>query len=208
MDSSLLTIQEAKRVIRRTMVERRSRLPVEERVRLTNLATQRFLDLGELCDAKIVAGFVATRSEIDAESVLTALRQRGLEIVLPRVATLRAPSRLRFHRYTHRAELTPGSFGLLEPTPKMSEVPAHVIDVFIVPGLAFDQHGMRVGYGGGYYDECAAYVRAHPNAGKALFIGFAFDFQLLESCPAAEWDVPSDYIITDARTICCSKGDN
>ena len=75
----------------------------------------------------------------------------------------------------------------------------------MVPGLAFDKHGARVGYGGGYYDELAAFVRAHPEATTARFIGYAFDFQVVETCPSGEWDVPLDTIVTDERVIRCQE---
>jgi 5-formyltetrahydrofolate cyclo-ligase len=98
-----------------------------------------------------------------------------------------------------------GIFGLLEPAPDFPEFAAHEIDVFMVPGLAFDKRGARVGYGGGYYDELAAYVRAHPDATNARFVGYAFDFQLVEACPAGEWDVPLDAIVTDECVVRCQE---
>ena len=60
----------------------------------------------------------------------------------------------------------------------------------MVPGLAFDARGGRVGYGGGYYDELMAYVRSHPDGPSGFFVGFGYDFQVAESCPTGEWDVP------------------
>jgi 5-formyltetrahydrofolate cyclo-ligase len=102
-----------------------------------------------------------------------------------------------------RADLVFGIFGLLEPRQDAPEVASHDIDLFMVPGLAFDRRGTRVGYGGGYYDELAAYVRAHPDATNARFVGFAFDFQLLDTCPTGEWDVPLDSVVTDERVVRC-----
>ena len=72
---------------------------------------------------------------------------------------------------------------------------------------ATDRRGARVGYGGGYYDELAAYVKAHPDATAARFIGFAFDFQLVDTCPAGEWDVPLDRIVTNERVVVCDASD-
>jgi len=190
------------------MGERRDRLSLEEREELTREATSRLLSLPELRSAKIVAGFVSTRSEINTEPALEALRERGVEIVLPRVSTELIPPRLRFHRVTDRSQLVFGIFGLLEPSIECEEVAAHAIDVFLVPGLAFDRHGVRIGYGGGYYDELAAYVRAHPDAASTLFAGFAFDFQLLDTCPTGEWDVPIDCVVTNERVVRCGENDD
>ena len=118
------------------------------------------------------------------------------------------PPRLRFHRADDRAELVFGIFGLLEPRPDAPEVAAHDIDLFMVPGLAFDRRGTRVGYGGGYYDELAAYVRALPNATHAQFVGYAFDFQLLDTCPTGEWDEPLDSVVTDERIVRCREAND
>jgi len=208
MLSSELSLREEKRAVRRAMVERRDSLSLEEREGRTREATDRFLAIPEIRAAKVVAGFVSTRSEIDTDPVLAGLRDRGVEIVLPRVSTELIPPRLRFHRVTDRSQLVFGIFGLLEPSVDCEEVQSHSIDVFMVPGLAFDRQGVRIGYGGGYYDELAAYVRAHPEAASTLFVGFAFDFQLLDTCPTGEWDVPIDCIVTDERVVRCGKNDD
>jgi 5-formyltetrahydrofolate cyclo-ligase len=155
-----------------------------------------------------VAGFVSTRSEIDTEPLLDQLRQRGVDVVLPRVSTGLIPPRLRFHRVQRRSELVFGIFGLLEPGPDLPELAAHEIDLFMVPGLAFDKRGARIGYGGGYYDELAAYVHAHPDATTARFVGYSFDFQLVETCPSGEWDVPLDTIVTDERVVRCKESND
>jgi 5-formyltetrahydrofolate cyclo-ligase len=187
------------------MAERREVLSPEQRASLAATAAERFLELDEIRHAKTVAGFVSTRSEIDTHPLLEQLRKRGIEVVLPRVSTGLIPPRLRFHSAEHRSDFVFGIFGLLEPAATCPEVAAHDVDLFVVPGLAFDQRGFRVGYGGGYYDELTAYVRAHPDAANARFIGFAFDFQLVEVCPAGEWDVPLDYVVTDERIVRCQE---
>ncbi len=203
MHPAELSLREEKRALRRAMAERRDTLPAESRVQMAAQAAERFLELPEVRSARTVAGFVSTRSEIDTEPLLQALRQRGVDVVLPRVSTGLIPPRLRFHRVEKKDDLVFGIFGLLEPSLESPEVAAHAIDVFMVPGLAFDGRGARVGYGGGYYDELAAYVRAHPDATAARFVGFAFDFQLVDHCPSGEWDVPLDCIVTNERIVHC-----
>jgi 5-formyltetrahydrofolate cyclo-ligase len=203
MLSTELSLKEEKRALRRAMAEKRDALSSEERKRMAAAATEIFCELPEVRVAHTVAGFVSTRSEIDTEALLQRFRQRGVTVVLPRVSTGLIPPRLRFHRVEEKSELVFGIFGLLEPGQDCPEVPAQEIDVCLVPGLAFAKRGDRVGYGGGYYDELAAYVRAHPNATGSIFVGFAFDFQLLESCPTGEWDVPVDCVVTDERSIRC-----
>jgi 5-formyltetrahydrofolate cyclo-ligase len=205
MHPSELSLREEKRALRRAMAEQRDALTSAERDAMTERAVELFLDLPEARLAKTVAGFVSTRSEIDTEPLLEKFRKRGVDVVLPRVSTGLIPPRLRFHRADKRSELVFGIFGLLEPSPDSPELAAHEIDIFMVPGLAFDKRGARIGYGGGYYDELAAYVRAHPDSTNARFIGFTFDFQLVETCPSGEWDVPLDTIVTDERVVRCKE---
>ncbi len=203
MHPAELSLREEKRALRRAMAEQRDAISADRRAQMIAQASERFLGLDEVRSARVVAGFVSTRSEIETGSLLDDLRARGVEVVLPRVSTELIPPRLRFHRVESKADLVFGIFGLLEPRADCPEVPAHEVDVFMVPGLAFDFRGARVGYGGGYYDELAAYVRAHPDSAAARFIGFAFDFQLVDTCPSGEWDVPLDGIVTDERVVHC-----
>jgi 5-formyltetrahydrofolate cyclo-ligase len=205
MHPAELSLREEKRALRRAMAEQRDAMTPAERDAMNERAVERFLELPEIRLAKTVAGFVSTRSEIDTEPLLAQLRKRDVDVVLPRVSTGLIPPRLRFHRADRRSELVFGIFGLLEPAPDSPELSAHEIDVFMVPGLAFDKRGARIGYGGGYYDELAAYVHAHPDATNARFVGYAFDFQLVEACPAGEWDVPLDAIVTDERVVRCQE---
>ena len=205
MHPSELSLREEKRALRRAMAEQRDALSPAQREAMTEQAVELFLDLPEVRLARTVAGFVSTRSEVDTHPLLEQLRKRGVEVVLPRVSTGLIPPRLRFHKADRRSDLVFGIFGLLEPGPDCPELAAQDIDVFMVPGLVFDQRGARIGYGGGYYDELAAYVRAHPDATNARFIGYAFDFQLVDACPAGEWDVPLDTIVTDERVVRCKE---
>ena len=205
MYSVELSLREEKRALRRAMAEKRDALTQDERDAMTERAVERLLELPEVRAARTVAGFVSTRSEISTEKLLDELRKRDVDVVLPRVSMGLIPPRLRFHRVSHRSELVFGIFGLLEPGPDCPELPAQDIDVFMVPGLVFDKRGARIGYGGGYYDELAAFVRAHPDATTAQFIGYAFDLQVVETCPSGEWDVPLDTIVTDERVIPCKE---
>jgi 5-formyltetrahydrofolate cyclo-ligase len=191
--SSLL---EEKRTLRLTMRERRKALPAAERARRSQKAAARLLALPELARAATVAGFSALPEELDPAAALAALRRRGALVALPRVTS--ASPRLRFHRAPEAADLLPGPFGILEPDAREPEIAAEALDVILVPGIAFDAQGRRLGFGGGYYDELAGAVR---RGGRALLIGVGFDFQLVERCPSGETDAILDGVVTDARVI-------
>jgi 5-formyltetrahydrofolate cyclo-ligase len=73
----------------------------------------------------------------------------------------------------------------------------------ILPGLAFDRDGRRLGYGGGYYDEAVGRLRA---AGRGFLVALGYDFQLVERCPAGDGDVTVDCVVTDAQVVRCGGG--
>lgn len=176
------------------MSDRRMALVPEDRSQRSRAAAALLVGLPEAAHARVVAGFVAARGEIDPAPVLEDFRRRGGEVVLPRVSD--GSPRLRFHAAT-AADLRPGAYGMLEPDPACREVPVEAIDLFVVPGLAFDGAGRRLGYGGGYYDELSAHVRG----AKAVLIGFAYDFQIVARCPAGEGDRPVACVVTDDRVL-------
>ena len=154
------------------------------------------LALPELVGARVFSAYVPTRGELDVSLVVAERVAAGATVVYPRVAIERP--RLRFHVVEPETPLKVGAFGILEPPADAPEVPAEAIDVVLVPGLAFDIEGRRLGYGGGYYDELAQRLRAH---GRGFLVGTGFDFQLIDRCPTGDDDVSLDCIVTDARVI-------
>lgn len=91
-----------------------------------------------------------------------------------------------------------GKWGILEPI-ELMKVAYKNIDLVLVPGIAFDRRGFRLGFGFGYYDK---FLKKVP---KAVKIGLAFDFQVVDKIPKEEHDVPVDFIITEKRVIECGR---
>ena len=100
---------------------------------------------------------------------------------------------LRVAELTSMAELVEGAYGILEPADPRLVDPA-TIEVWIVPGIAFDARGYRVGHGGGYFD---AFFHAHST--DALKIALAYALQLVDAVPASDHDVPVDLVVTEAE---------
>jgi 5-formyltetrahydrofolate cyclo-ligase len=192
------SLVEEKRVLRRAMSDRRAALPAEERAERSRQAARRLAELPELAGARAVAGFLAKGTEIDPAEALAEVGRRGGTVVYPRVTT--GEPRLRFHWVAGPDELRPGAYGILEPEAACPEVAPQDLDVILLPGLAFDPAGRRLGYGGGYYDEVGGLVRRE---GRALLVGVGFDFQVVDRCPAGEDDVNIDGVVTDARLVRC-----
>ena len=185
------------------MAQRRQQLSADGSARLSALAVAQLTALPPF-DAALtgtIAGFLPIKGEIDPGVALAGARARGATVVFPRVTPAATP-RLRFHRADAPGDLAPGPFGLLEPTATCPELPLGSIDVMIVPGLAFDLGGGRLGFGGGYYDEVADALRTGK---RALLVGFGFDFQVVARCPADARDARMDWLVTDQRAVHCGK---
>ena len=139
--------------------------------------------------AGCLASYVSIANEVDTLILIDLALDSGKRVAVPVVK----PNRTLIHREVRsRAELTPSSFGLLEPLCEVGAVvPPDAFDVVLVPGLAFDHAGNRVGFGAGYYDRFL--LRA-----PAFKIGLAYDFQLFDRLPAGPRDIPMDLIVTES----------
>lgn len=195
-------LAEAKRALRLAMRTAREGLSADERVARTVTAVERLLDLPAFAqlEGRVIAGYVAVGGELSPAGALAFVRDGGGTVALPRVSD--AAPRLRFHTMAPEIRLRTGRFGLLEPPETAPEIRPADVAVMIVPGLAFDGGGRRVGFGGGYYDG----VIEEARAGGAVVIGFAYDFQIVERCPAGRDDRAVDLVVTDARVIDAAAG--
>ena len=102
------------------------------------------------------------------------------------------------YRYSSEENMRVSSLGIKEPVPALCEtVSPENIDIIIMPGVAFDVNGNRIGFGKGCYDRFLSDK-------KPVLIAAAFDFQIFENIPAEPFDIPCDYIVTEIRTIDCS----
>lgn len=204
MASAESAFWEEKRSLRRAMKDRRAGLTPEERAQAAADAAARLVALPQLGAAaaggECVAGFSAVRGELDPRAALEAARAAGAQVAFPRVDDAASP-RLRLHVTASAAELRPGRFGIAEPDGTLPEVAPEDVAVMVVPGLAFDAAGRRLGFGGGYYDELLAAPAARRR--PAFVVGFGYDFQVVAVCPAGERDGRVDCVITEARVIHC-----
>lgn len=138
-----------------------------------------------------ISGFLPIGTEIDPRPAMEAAAHRG-PVCVPVIDGPGLP--LRFARWMPGAPLVRGPFGAATPADPEFVEP----DVLIVPLLAFDRAGNRLGYGGGYYDRTLADLRA---TAPRIAIGFAFAAQEAESLPLEPTDQPLDLIVTEIGTI-------
>ncbi len=156
-------------------------------------AATHLLSLDELLEARVVLAYAANAEELDPSPALALLREHGATIALPRVES---PGVLGLHEVCVSDPLVEGAFGIGEPCEDAPRVAPAKIDAVIVPGIAFDESGRRLGYGGGYYDRLLPSLKP-----SALRIGFAYDEQVFEAIPVAEHDEHMHVVVTPARVI-------
>jgi 5-formyltetrahydrofolate cyclo-ligase len=144
-----------------------------------------------LTSGAVIALYAAKASEVATARIDAFARRAGLVVAYPRV--IQRERLLAFHAATPD-ELLPSRFGLREPGPDAPEVGLRDIAVFLVPGLAFDRAGGRIGWGGGHYDATLA---AAPDA---LRVGLAYECQLIERVAREPHDVALHIIITEVAT--------
>lgn len=154
----------------------------------------RFLAAITVPEDAAVSGYWPSRDEIDPRPLLTDLADRGHAVGLPVVVAKAAP--LRFRRWSPGDALEPGAFKIDVPAPSQPEV---VPLVLLVPLLAFDRAGYRLGYGGGFYDRTLATLRRAAPA--TLAVGLAFAGQEIEAVPRDERDARLDRIVTEREVL-------
>lgn len=145
-----------------------------------------------------LSGFWPMGDEIDVRAVLLHFRERGHVCALP-VTGLRGTA-LQFRRWTPDTVMVEAVFGTREPPASASPVDP---DLLIVPLLAFDRAGMRLGYGAGYYDRTLAGLRARK---PVIAVGVAYAAQEVPEVPHDASDEPLDWIITESGAIRAEKG--
>jgi len=172
---------------------RRDAIPAAERARLSDRIAVRLLKLIDRRAPRTVMLFASFGSEIETRGIIETLDRAGHRVALPVVA---GPE-LRAVAFRPGDPVRTARYGAAEPL-STGDVPPDAIDVVVVPGLAFDREGYRVGYGRGYYDRFLARIR--PDARR---IGIAFSVQVVADVPHGSSDRPVDCLVTEIETICC-----
>jgi 5-formyltetrahydrofolate cyclo-ligase len=149
--------------------------------------------LGQGSEKIVVGAYYPMGSEIDCRILMGDLGRRGFETALPVISQLNQP--LSFRVWAVGDSLTNGVFGTFEPA---NEAPLVRPNVLLVPLLAFDMAGYRLGYGGGYYDRTIAEYRA---GGDVAAIGLAFSGQLVDAVPHDDTDEKLDFIATEKEVM-------
>lgn len=192
------TMIQAKSQIRKRMKALRGGYSRASLATRSQAIVERLLSLDELKQAQSVALFwpMIEQGEVDLRALDTALRARGTRLFYPFMhATDNASFRTGFALTSSVEELAPSAQGFHQPTSQHAAQPGE-IDLVLVPALAADTRGHRIGYGAGYYDATLSDV-CPP--GRAWIV--AYHFQLLAELPVQSHDIPCDGIVTDSTIV-------
>ncbi len=182
--------------LRRAVLARRDAIPAERRAELSAVIFATVVALEAFQRARTVLAYCSFGSEPVTDPFLRAVLAHGQTLALPKVC--REARALEVFRVTDPArELHPGVWGIREPDPAAcAPVPLGVVDFVLVPGVAFDARGGRIGYGAGYYDRLLRGL-----AEGVPLVAAAFEVQLVDEVPMEPHDRPIDRIVTERRVI-------
>ena len=194
-----MTLRDDKRTLRESLIAARDALPAAMRARASRSIADRIAALPAWRAARVVLLTLPFRSEWDARLAVRDALADGKTVAVPRVD---APARMLHALVIEDLErdVEPGYRGIPEPRADRPAVPLDRIDWLLVPGIAFDPAGKRLGYGGGYYDRLLPLL---PPAAER--VAGAFEAQIVERVPAARHDIGVDCIVTERRMLACSR---
>ena len=185
-------VSDLKSIVRRDALMRRDAIPAAERTQGAEAIAARAFPLA-IKPGTIVSGFMPLKTEINPLPLMRKLGERGAHLALPAIAGRGKPLIMR--AFTFGDELASGQWGIREPKADAAEVAP---DILLVPLLAFDRTGHRIGYGAGYYDMTIARLRSIK---PLIAAGIAFAAQEVEQVPVTPRDARLDLVLTERDVI-------
>ena len=186
-----------KKQLRKELTALRNSIAPDARQKLSLAACRRFLTLAEYKVAETVLLYAPIRSELDVWSVFDDALANGKTVGLPRCGV---DSQMEFYHVKSRADLVKGAYNIPEPSENCPLLVREMLSergskvVCLVPGVAFDRKGYRMGYGGGYYDRYLADF-------NGIRIGITYAALLRESIPKETFDHQMNMVITNEETL-------
>lgn len=185
-----------KKEIRNMIIKKRDELSLESRNNKDNSILDKLLKSEMYIKSKNIFTFINYGSEVDTKKFIIKAIADGKKIFVPK--TIKSTREMKALEISSLENLKPDNWGILEPETFNREINKQELDLIIVPGVAFDRNGNRIGYGGGYYDR---YFSDLNSTIKKVVL--AYDIQLMESFQCEDHDIKVDFIITEREIIEC-----
>lgn len=192
--------------LRKSMRDRRIALSPGERIDAARGVGEQLETLPEFLTDLRIGAYWAVRGELPLSHALPNLFRRGQIVLLPVLAD---GERLRFAPWLPGQDLAANRFGIPEPEQNAANaVDAHALDLVLVPLLAFDRRGHRLGSGGGWYDRSFDFLHGATRPAKTVLCGVGYSFQEVPMLPVHAHDVRLDFIVTERELIDCNPATN
>ena len=183
--------------LRTRIKEKRGQLSSDNVCRLGEAIFRNILDSNILNDKKRIAIYCSVNNEVTTEQIIKHLWAENKELFLPIIKY----NQLMFGSYKSGDNLNKNKFGIPEPVTRTEDlIAADILDLVIVPLVAFDSNCNRLGMGGGYYDRALAFKQTSSEAHSPLLIGLAYELQKVNALEINSWDIPMDGIISETKT--------
>ena len=171
------------------------RLHQQDGDRFSGTIFERLIDLPQYTQARTVLCYVSFRSEVSTHAFFARMWADGKRVIVPYCQA----QHLELFCFSSFSDLAPGTLGILEPKPEVRgqdhrRAKVQELDLLVIPGLAFDRQGGRLGYGKGYFDRLL--LGARPDA---LLAAVAFECQLFDAVPMQPYDVRVDAVVTETN---------
>ncbi|RLE11900.1 5-formyltetrahydrofolate cyclo-ligase [Candidatus Aerophobetes bacterium] len=187
-----------KKTLRQNLLNIRRSLSCQEIEKKSDRVKEFLFDFPPFNKAKMVLFYISLPSEVQTHRMIKDSLKIGKRVAVP-VVELSSRKITPFEIKNPECKLIPGPFNIPEPE-KDERYPVSLkeIELVIVPGVAFDTKGRRLGFGGGFYDRFL-----NKLSSRVKSVALAFECQIIDEVPCEEHDVSVDYIITEKRIICC-----
>ena len=193
-----------RKLLRQSMRERRRALPAAERIAAATQLSERLDALAELHTDARIAGYWASDGELPLAAVLPKLMGRGAHFHLPVILGARATA-LAFAPWRAGQPIRANRFGIPEPEYEVAQlVSPQLMQCVLMPLVAFDRRGHRLGMGGGYYDASFEFLRFGERPREPLLVGIAYAFQEVPHIEPKPHDVHLDFVCTERELIDCT----
>ncbi len=187
-----------KNELRRLMLDQRKKLSQEQ----VNIASEAIVDaiknLSLFKQSKIIMSYMPFGNEVNVLPLNQWILDQGMSLCIPRVVSGTEMDAVKIESLNH--DLIKSRLGILEPNLMAEPVDVSKIELILVPGLAFDRDGNRLGHGKGYYDRFLAKCST-----KTFLLGLAYSFQFFDKIPFDPYDIRIKGLVTENQQVLCQK---
>jgi 5-formyltetrahydrofolate cyclo-ligase len=188
---------DTKTCLRRRLAAQRAALTASEVQRKSAAIAARVCTLSAFATSRTLMVYLALPQEVQTADIIAAARRRQQRVVVP---VVQGANLMAVELPLDAAQLRRGPYGILEPCCRTAVVLLHEIDFMVIPGLAFDRQGGRLGFGKGYYDRFLGQLST-----ATYLCGVAFCLQIVPCVPRLPHDVRVPYIVTEQEMISCGN---